>query len=213
MNWPARRIRSRARVQQADMIARVSGELAEVGPGSVVVMAGGIGYQLFIGESLLNRLPDLGSPVDFYTKQVVRENEIAMYGFTGAGERRLFELLLSVSGLGPRLALALVGAVGEESVVAAVLANDWKVLTRAHGVGAKLAQRVCMELHDKVREESLLGHISRPGPSAAEDVIEALIALGHRRPEAERAALAAVAEAGGDDPSTLIPLALKHASR
>jgi Holliday junction DNA helicase RuvA len=194
------------------MIARVIGELVEASQGYVVVVAGGVGYQLNVSERTMAAMPRTGERVDLHARQVVRENEISLYGFLTSGERRLFDLLISASGLGPKSAISMLGAVGEEGIVAAILSNDPKTLTRAPGVGMKLAQRVCVDLVDKVREESLLGRVQSGRAALSDDVVEALVTLGHRRSDAERAAHAAREEAGDAAPQTLIPIALKHAS-
>jgi Holliday junction DNA helicase RuvA len=195
------------------MIARVVGELSETGPGYIVVTAGGVGYQLFVSDRTMSLLPPVGSAVNFYTKQIVRENDIALYGFMGGGERRLFELLLLVSGLGPKIAMSIIGAVGEDSAATAILESDWKTLLRAPGVGQKLAQKICVELQDKTREEILLGRINAGKSPRADDVVEALVSLGIKRPAAETAANRAREEADGMDIAQLIPIALKHAGR
>ncbi|MGI8922802.1 MAG: Holliday junction branch migration protein RuvA [Fimbriimonadales bacterium] len=194
------------------MIVRISGELLEIGPNYAIVMAGGVGYQLFASERLLVGLPALGMPVDLHARQVVRENDISLYGFQSASERRLFDLLITASGLGPKLALSLLGTIREEGIIASILNGDSKVLTRAAGVGMKLAQKLCVELSDKIREESLLGRLSSGLGRTGDDVVEALISLGHKRIDAERAAVAAREEAGDVGPHMLIPLALKFAS-
>lgn len=194
------------------MIARVIGELSEVGATYAVVIAGGVGYQLFVSERVLVSLPPIGETVDLHARQVVRETDISLYGFATASERRLFDMLITASGLGPKLAISLLSAVGEEGIVAAIVNGDAKTLTRASGVGAKLAQKLCVELSDKAREESLLGRISATDGRTRDDVVEALVALGLRRGDAERAAIAAREEAGEATPQTLIPIALKHAS-
>jgi Holliday junction DNA helicase RuvA len=194
------------------MIVRVSGDLLEKGPTYAVVMASGIGYQLFVSERTLAALPDEGQPVDLHARQVVRENELSLYGFQTGSERRLFDLLITASGLGPKSAISLLGSVGEEAIVAAILAGDSKVLTRAPGVGMKLAQKACLELIDKVREETLLGRLSASPKAGNDDVVEALVTLGHKRSEAERAAHAAREAMGEAGPQVLIPLALKLAA-
>jgi Holliday junction DNA helicase RuvA len=121
--------------------------------------------------------------------------------------------LITTNGLGPKIALSLLDSVGEESVVQSVLDSDWKTLTRASGVGQKLAQKVCIELGDKMREEQLLGRVtSGKSTSGLGTVIEALVALGLRRSDAERAATKAKDELGDVEPQKLIPVALKYAS-
>jgi Holliday junction DNA helicase RuvA len=108
--------------------------------------------------------------------------------------------------------LGLINDLGEAAVVRAISDNDVKTLTHATGVGQKLAQKICLELADKVREESLLGKISTSGSAGIGTVIQALITLGVRRIDAERAAAKAQEETGDSDPQKLIPLALKYAS-
>lgn len=194
------------------MIARLTGEVAEKGQGYVVIFAGGVGYQVFITERFQSSLPDIGMPIDLFTKQIVRENEIALYGFETPSERRLFELLLLVNGMGPKLALSLLGNLGEEGIISAILQDEWKTLTRAPGLGSKLAERIKLELADKIREESLLGKIGKPRTPVADDVVEALVALGHKRSEAERAARAARQETKETDTRILLPIALRYAT-
>lgn len=194
------------------MIARLSGEIAEKGQGYVVVFAGGVGYQVYITERCQTSLPDIGMPVDLFTKQIVRENEITLYGFQRPSEKRLFELLLLVNGMGPKLALALLGNVGEEGIISAILHDEWKALTRAPGLGTKLAERIKLELADKIREESLLGKIGKPRTPVFDDVVEALVALGHKRSEAERAASEARKETKETDTKIVLPIALRHAA-
>ncbi len=195
------------------MIARVAGKLAEIGRGSVVVMGGGVGYQLFISERSMRRLPKMGETVEYFTRQIVRENELSLYGFESAGERRLFDLLITVNGLGPKSALSILSTLDEDAIVGAILQKDWKALTRAAGVGAKLAEKVCLELVDKVREESLLGTIGKGRTAVSDDVVEALVSLGHKRSDAERAAISARESTDETDPSALIPIALQIASK
>ncbi|MFN8139878.1 MAG: Holliday junction branch migration protein RuvA [Fimbriimonadales bacterium] len=193
------------------MIARISGELLEKGPNYVVVSAGGVGYQLFLSERSLSSVPVLGSSFDLYCRQIVRENEVSLYGFLTPGERKLFDLLITVSGLGPKIAMSVLGTLDESAIVTAVLQKDWKTLSRSQGVGAKLAEKICVELGDKFKEESLLGTIGRPRESAIDDVVEALVALGHRRSDAERAAIAARESSADQEASVLIPIALQFA--
>lgn len=186
--------------------------MIEIAENSAVVVAGGVGYRISATRQTLSLL-ELGAQAEMSLKQIVRENEISLYGFAGPAERRLFELLITTSGLGPKLGLALLDDVGEEKVVQAILDADAKTLTRATGIGQKLAQKICLELGDKMRDEALLGKVSSGGArSGLSDVIEALVALGHRRGDAERAATLAKEEVGDAAPQKLIPVALKYAS-
>lgn len=195
------------------MIARLAGEVAETGGNYVVLDVSGVGYQLTISERHSASVPPVGTKIEVFCRQVVRENEISLYGFETRGERRLFDLLITVSGLGPRLGISLLSAMNESALVGAIGGKDWKALTRAAGVGSKLAERICIELADKVREESLLGNIGRTSVSAIDDVVEALVSLGHRRGDAERAAQSARDSTDSSDPSSLIPIALQFASK
>jgi Holliday junction DNA helicase RuvA len=187
--------------------------VVDIGDGVAVVMAGGVGYQVFLTERTIAGLPPLGVTVDIRVRQVVRENEIALYGFDTANEKRLFELLTGVTGLGPRLAMALLNALGDEGVIAAILASDYKPLVRAQGVGQKLAQRIVVELVEKVREESLLGRIGKGKAAVGDDVIEALVSLGIRRTDAEKAASFAREQSESSDTAALLPIALKFAGK
>lgn len=194
------------------MIAYISGTVIELDETGVVIDANGIGYRISATQRTLSGLV-VGTGATLSLKQIVRENEIALYGFAGPPERRLFELLITTSGLGPKLALSLLDSVGEEATVQAILDGDHKVLTRASGVGQKLAQKACLELGDKIREEALLGRVaSGDSRTGLGTVIEALVTLGLRRADAERAAAKAKEELGDAEPQRLIPAALKHAS-
>lgn len=174
------------------MIARLRGELLEVADGSVVVEAGGVGYQVLVPESVLAGMPPVGDSVDLHIRQVFREDGVSLYGFSTPFQRRLFDLLMDVKGCGPKIGLALIGQLGEDSVVGAIQAQDVRALCRAPGVGAKLAERIALELRDKVRQEVLSRKADAAGRRVQErrddDLILALLELGYRRSEAEAAA-------------------------
>ena len=194
------------------MIAYISGTVIELDETGVVIETGGVGYRIAATGRTLAGLV-IGTKSALSTKQIFRENEVLVYGFAAPAERRLFELLITTNGLGPKLALSLLDSVGEDATVKAILDGDWKVLTRASGVGQKLAQKVCLELGDKMRDEALLGKVSAGAAhSGLGTVTEALVALGLRRSDAERAAARAKEELGEVEPQKLIPLALKYAS-
>lgn len=178
------------------MIGRLRGELLDLQGGMAVVDAGGVGYEVSIPESLLGTLPAPGSAVELWTRQVFREDGVFLYGFGDAAERRLFDLLVEVKGCGPKIALALIGQVGPDAVVQAIALGDPKPLTRATGVGPRLAERIALELRDKIQAEALARKVGEAAPKktlSGDDVVEALLALGYRRNEAE----AAAAEAEG----------------
>lgn len=175
------------------MIGRLRGELAEVEGSTVIVDVAGVGYQLTLPEYVAAMLPPLGDEVVFRIRQVVREDSNTLYGFLDAEQLRLFDLLCEVKGCGPRLAMSLIGQLGEETVAQAILGQDARVLVRANGVGLKLAERILLELKDKVREESFLRRAGQVQSAAvrtpkSDTLVDALVALGYRRPDAESVA-------------------------
>lgn len=159
-----------------------------------VIDCGGVGYEVALPDAVLVQLPPPGEPVDVLTRQIFREDGVSLYGFLQPFQRRLFDLLLTVKGCGPKVALALLGQIGEEGVAAAILAQDAKALARATGVGPKLAERIALELKEKMREEALMRKIEAAMPSprgaapTSDELVEALMALGYTRREAESAA-------------------------
>lgn len=172
------------------MIGRLRGELVEVQGGMAVVDAGGVGYEVLLPDSVLLSLPSVGERVDLLTRQIFREDGVTLYGFTEAFQRRVFDLLMGVKGCGPKIGLALIGQLGADAVAGAILAQDTRALARATGVGAKLAERIVLELKEKIAEESLTRRVETAGrrPAKEDALVDALLALGYRRPEAEAAA-------------------------
>lgn len=133
------------------MIAMVRGSLLEKGPDSVVVEAGGVGYEVSLTQPDLNALPALGEEVRLFTHFHVREDEQRLYGFLSAADRRVFLLLMTVKGVGPKVALAILSQMSGSAVAAALLKRDVAALTQLPGVGKKLAERLGVELSDKVK--------------------------------------------------------------
>lgn len=180
------------------MIGRLRGEVLEVGGGMVTVDVGGVGYEILVPESLLVQMPAPGESVELRIRQVFREDGVSLYGFPTADARRLFDLLLDVKGCGPKIGLALLGQLGEDTVTAAISNQDARTLARASGVGPRLAERIILELKDKVadlaNERRMAAAVSsatgaRKATRAPEDpLMDALLALGYRRAEAEAAA-------------------------
>ncbi len=185
------------------MIGRLRGELLEVGGGMVVVEACGVGYEVVVPDSVLLQMPGVGEFVDLRIRQIFREDSVTLYGFLESSQRRMFDLLIGVNGCGPKIGLALIGQLGEHAVANAILTQDAKALARANGVGPKLAERIALELKDKMAEESLAMKIegaTRPKAvvqaTVDSELVDALLALGYRRNEAEAAAKEAE-ESGG----------------
>src|ERR1044072_278529 len=185
------------------MIGRLRGELVEIEGNLAVVDCGGVGYEVALPEAVLVQLPVIGERVDLLTRQIFREDGVSLYGFLHSFQRRLFDLLLTVKGCGPKVGLALIGQLGEEAVASAILVQDAKVLARATGVGPKLAERIVLELKDKMQEEAVMRKIeaalraTRIKEAPADELVEALMAVGSSRKEAETAAAGARDEADG----------------
>ena len=175
------------------MIGRLRGEILDKSSGTALIDVNGVGYEVSVPDSVLVQLPSIGECAELVIRQVFREDGVTLYGFLSLNQRQLFDLLTDVKGCGPKIGLSLLGQVGEESVLSAILNQESKTLTRASGVGVRLAERILLELKDKVQEELLLRKISTsqskiaPSKSSTEDeeVIDALISLGYRRNEAE----------------------------
>jgi len=200
------------------MISRLRGQVIEVSAGRLVVLCGGVGYEVSVPESVVVEFGVMDAEIELWTRQVIREDEHNLYGFANGDQRRLFDLLRDVKGCGSKTSLNLIGSLGEGGVVEAIAAQDLKGLSRAPGVGPRLAERIVVELKDKVLELRLEGAVSRaviasrPRPSAQDDeLMEALLALGYRRSEAEEAAHHARSEADGVEDQ--IKAALKRLAR
>jgi holliday junction DNA helicase RuvA len=177
------------------VIAFVEGAVATVAADSAVIDAGGVGYRVFCGPSTLAGLRD-GARVRLHTHHLVREDQQALYGFASPEELGFFELLITVTGVGPKVALAIVASRRVADLQLAILQGDEGVLTAVSGVGKKLAARVVLELREKVAAAggTAVGVAVGPGTRSAEsDVVAALQALGYSASEAREAARGAVA--------------------
>lgn len=171
------------------MIASLRGTIRAIRESWVVVEVGGVGYQVYVPGALLSELTHIGQPVELYTYTHVRENELALYGFRTFEELDLFTMLLKVSGIGPRTALSILSAFSPETLRGVIAQGDALALTRVPGIGRKTAQRLIMDLKDKV--EGPTGALLPSGLAADADVLNALTALGYSLAEAQTA-LAAV---------------------
>ena len=183
------------------MIASLAGIVAQVTADSVVVDVGGVGYLVFAASRTLARLPARGEPVRLLIETHVREDHIHLYGFADDAERDWFRLLTTVQGVGAKTALALLSALAPDALTAAVLAQDKAALTQASGVGRKLAQRIVIELREKVGSVALgpaaaADDAAAPGNAVAGDAVSALVNLGYPRTDAF-AAVSAAARALG----------------
>ena len=184
------------------MIASLSGIVEQSTADSVVVDVGGVGYLVFAASRTLARLPARGEPVRLLIETHVREDHIHLYGFADEAERGWFRLLTTVQGVGTKTALAVLSALTPDALTAAVMAQDKAALTEADGVGRKLAQRIVIELRDK------LGAVALVPPAAVDDAatgagavvgdaVSALVNLGYPRTDAFAAVSAAARTLGG----------------
>ncbi len=163
------------------MIGRIAGTLAEKNPPQVVVVAGGVGYEIDVPMSTFYHLPRTGEAVELLTHLVVREDAHLLFGFLTAGERTAFRQLIKVSGVGPKVALAVLSGLSVEDLAAAVAAEDAARLTRVPGIGKKTAERLVLELRDKLPSGAAASKSAAPhGP----DVLNALLGLGYNAREA-----------------------------
>lgn len=205
------------------MIAHLRGVVALAGTDFVVIDVGGVGYRCLVSTTTRSRLVT-GQEVLLHTSMQVREDSLTLFGFGSAEEFELFELLLRVEGVGPKVALGVLSAVTPEAFRRAVAFEDLAVLTRIPGIGKKIAQRMLLELREKVGvpgpAEGLTGAggATQAGQSAesspAMEALDALLALGYSRPEAAQGLEKARREAGENPRTeTLVRLALKHLFR
>jgi Holliday junction DNA helicase RuvA len=170
------------------MIAKLTGVVDSKSADTAIVDVGGVGYQVFCSARSLDRLPAAGGAISLFIETHVREDHIHLYGFIDAAEREWFRLLTTVQGVGAKLALAILGVLSSGDLTQAILVQDKTSLTRASGVGPKLAARIVAELKDKVGGIALgpvaavAAATEASGPVA--DAVSALINLGYRRTEA-----------------------------
>jgi len=184
------------------MIAYLKGTVLEKSGGTVIVLAGGVGYEVDVPVSTYTAIPDVGTEVSLRIYTKVSEDAISLYGFLTALEKRAFEKLIGVSGIGPSLAVKILSGIAVENLVACIRSADVASLTRVPGIGKKTAERMIVELKDKMEELP-----SAPGKAAPrkessftpleEDVLSALINLGSNAAAAEQAVLKAKGTVSG----------------
>ena len=198
------------------MIARLSGVLAEVAGDHAVLDVGGVGYLVLASARTLTAIGDVGGQVMLFTELQVREDAMTLFGFGSSGERDWFRLLTGVQGVGGKVALNILSALDASELSRAISAGDKAMVARANGVGPKLAQRIVMELKDKIGGVAIGPAGSTPTAPAghAADAVSALTGLGFKPGEAGAAVAAAEAELGdGAGLDALVRLALKKAAR
>lgn len=192
------------------MFAHIEGTVAEKNADSIVLDVHGVGFLLTVSGATLAAAPAAGERMKLYTVLNVREDAMELFGFYSREEKRMFERLRSVSGVGPRMALSILSSMPLNDLSIALVAGDAAALTRVPGIGKKTAQRLVLELRDKVDDAELTGQsaaAAAPAGSAESEAIAALMALGYASSEAARAVSAVAGKATKTD--EIIFLALK----
>jgi Holliday junction DNA helicase RuvA len=181
------------------VIAYLEGRLTQKSPTRITVLVGGVGYRLFIPVSTYYELPEEGEPVSLRVHTHVREDVLALYGFAGAVEELLFQRLISVAGVGPALALKVMSGLEPTVLVESIRKADLRRLNAIPGVGKKTAERLILELRDKMPEVMTKREAAAEAPTGtqalAEDLLSALLNLGFPRPVAEKNVAAVVSNA------------------
>ena len=194
------------------MIAYIKGTVDTLTDQSVVLENQGVGYIVGASSATLSRLPPKGELAQLYTYLQVKEDDMSLFGFLTQEEIRLFRLLISISGIGPKVAMAILAMMSPDQIMTAIVSQDAMTFSKVPGVGKKTAQRITLELQDKIKTQDLglkqegmnMGAVAS---SEKQDAIDALLALGYSRSESVRAVLAAAEE---DMPTEqIIRMALK----
>lgn len=199
------------------MIAYIKGSLEEISEGNAVVEVGGIGYNVRISAGTVSQLPELHQNVKLYTYTYVREDTFCLYGFLTRDELHIFKLLITVNGVGPKGALGILSVMSAQELRFAVISADSKMIAKAPGIGKKTAERVILDLRDKVSfddpsEDSALAEtkvLSASAQSARNEAAEALVALGYSPSDALRA-VKQVTDVPEDDTEAILKAALKN---
>lgn len=200
------------------MLEFIKGKLVDCSPSKAIIDVNNVGYRIIIPTSLFGKLPPLGSELLLYTSFIMREPSHYLYGFASIQERDLFEVLIGISGIGPKSAVALISCLSHKNLVNAIITNDIKTISKTPGIGKKTAERLILEIKDKLPEmfptKNLVLHnidTSKVDVSTAEDAISALINLGYNNSVAEKAVSKAISKASKESKlPTLISLALRN---
>ncbi len=176
------------------MIAHIRGKLLTRQPSQAIVEAAGVGYDIAISVTTFTALPPEGNEVSLHIHTQVREDTLALYGFLTRDEKRVFERLITVSGVGPKLAITILSGLPAERLVSALRGQDHAMLTRIPGVGKKLSERLVVELKDKLEDMATTTPAMQSAGPAADDVLSALVNLGYSRPSAQKAIETAAAK-------------------
>jgi len=201
------------------MFAYINGTIEAKGNDSVIVEAGGIGYRIFTALSTINNIGHIGTKVKVFTHYYVREDLVALYGFSTMEELGMFEMLITVSGVGPKAAISMISTLSPSRFALAVVSQDTKSLTKAQGIGPKMAQRIILELKDKISKEQLTANnlggnsinVEIGSDSALSEAVSALMVLGYSSFEASNSVSSIYQEGMGVE--EIIMKALKSLSK
>lgn len=169
------------------MIAHLRGKLLIKHPNQAIIDVAGVGYDVTITVPTFSDLPETGHDIALYIHTHVREDQIALFGFMRPEEKRLFEKLITVSGIGPKLAITILSGMPVGDLIGAIRGGDIARLTKVPGIGKKTAERMVLELREKLEELRAAAVTAAPVSAIAEDVLSALVNLGYQRPLAEKA--------------------------
>ena len=204
------------------MIAYVNGILESIEEGLAIVDVGGIGMNVFISGSTMDRMPGIGEAVKLYTYTSVKEDSFTLYGFLSRDELSLFKMLISVNGIGPKGGLSILSVMTPDDLRFAIMAGDSGTISKAPGVGKKTAERITLELRDKIKatEDDMLrsssavtlDDLTGEASSARDEAVAALVALGYNSSDAMKAVRKVLAEndSASGDTEMLLKLALKE---
>ena len=200
------------------MIGRIHGKIIEKQPPQLLVDVQGVGYEIDSPMSTFYQLPNLGEEVVLHTHMVVREDAQLLYGFASLVERGLFRTLIKISGVGPKLALTILSGMNADEFIVCVQDNDAAALVRLPGVGKKTAERLIIELRDKLKDQQVAGNAGNASMASAakpnsplEDAVSALVALGYKAAEASR--MVRAVETKGLSVEDIIRLSLQAAAK
>ena len=197
------------------MITSIKGELTELSENSIVVECYGVGYEIMVPASIISELPSIGENLKVYTFQYVREDILDLYGFLTKDDLKIFKLLITVNGIGPKGALSILSVIRPDELRLAVLSDDVKAIQKAPGIGGKTAQKLIIELKDKLNIEDVIHkgidniNIVPATGSVRDEAIEALVSLGYSSSEAIRA-VRGISDAEGMDSEALLKAALRQ---
>lgn len=204
------------------VIAYVNGILESIEEGLAIVDVGGIGMNVFISGSTMDRMPGIGEAVKLYTYTSVKEDSFTLYGFLSRDELSLFKMLISVNGIGPKGGLSILSVMTPDDLRFAIMAGDAGTISKAPGVGKKTAERITLELRDKIKatEDDMLrsssavtlDDLTGEASSARDEAVAALVALGYNSSDAMKAVRKVLAEndSASGDTEMLLKLALKE---